>query len=377
MPPAGDSKGFLKGLRKADLSACDEADSFLQSGFCGEFKARFGWDALAFKVQWGWQGESGADGNEEKPILVLHRSLARGISLAYIPWGPELPQGFPSLNEARIAALKELAIALKEMLPRNTAFIRFDPPWYSPDGESPERFRNAFMSPTLKRSGADIQAPDTVLIDLSQSMESLMEQMKPKWRYNARLALKKGVTVRRAGAGDIGLFYRLLEETARRDGIAIHSIDYYESLFLERSAIPGSSFPIPHSSLYLAEHEGDLIAGIITLFRGREAYYLYGASSGVKRNLMAPYALQLKAMEDAKAFGCREYDLYGIPPDDDPSHPMAGLYLFKTGFGGRIIHRPGSWDYPCRPVVYRLFRCAETLRKNFRTIKKRYAHSKD
>jgi lipid II:glycine glycyltransferase (peptidoglycan interpeptide bridge formation enzyme) len=76
-------------------------------------------------------------------------------------------------------------------------------------------------------------------------------------------------------------------------------------------------------------------------------------------------------MEDAGATGCGEYALFGIPPNEDPSHPMAGLYRFKTGFGGRIIHRPGSWDYPCNVPLYRLFRWAETLRKNIRTMKKR------
>ena len=375
MPPSGVTRVFLKGLKKADLSACENSASFLQSGFWGKFKGRFGWEAIAFNAQWEWQGkgreescgetclESCRDCSEEKPLLVLRRPLAKGLSLSYIPWGPELPEGFPPFPEARVTALKDLSLALKEMLPPDTAFIRFDPPWYSEGAESPNSFRIAFLTSPLKHAAADIQAPDTVFIDLSQSMESIMAGMKPKWRYNARLALKKGVKVSRADAGEIGLFYRLLEETARRDGIAIHSVEYYRALLEESES--GIC-----STLYLARHEGDALAAIITLFRGRHAYYLYGASSSVKRNLMAPYALQAKAMEDAKAFGCETYDLYGIPPNDDPEHPMAGLYLFKTGFGGRIIHRSGSWDYPCRPLVYRLFRGAESLRKNLRTLKK-------
>ena len=326
--------------KEAELSACDEAATFLQSGFWGGFKARFGWEALAFRGAF--------TGSETKPLLVLRRKLMTGFALAYIPWGPELP--VETSEEGRWAVLKELAMALKELLPKDTAFIRFDPPWHTAGAYGPP---HPFI-----RSSADIQAPDTVLIDLSQSMESIMAQMKPKWRYNARLALKKGVTIRRCGAEEIDVFYELLKETACRDGIAIHGIEYYRTLLEE-----GHS---PLLALYLAEHEGDLLAGIVTLFRGREAVYLYGASSDKKRSLMAPYALQIKAMEDAKEAGCEEYDLFGIPPNEDPSHPMAGLYRFKTGFGGRIIHRPGSWDYPCRPLLYRLFRSAEALRKKRR-----------
>ena len=114
-----------------------------------------------------------------------------------------------------------------------------------------------------------------------------------------------------------------------------------------------------------------MLAGIVTLFRGPSAVYLYGASSGKKRNLMAPYALQVKAMEDAKASGCVEYDLYGIPPNNDPDHPMAGLYLFKTGFGGKIVHRPGCWDYPCYNLLYHVYFFAEKIRKGFLNRRKK------
>jgi lipid II:glycine glycyltransferase (peptidoglycan interpeptide bridge formation enzyme) len=199
-------------------------------------------------------------------------------------------------------------------------------------------------------------------------MESLMEQMKPKCRYNARLAIKKGVKVYQAGSEKVFDFYSLLKETALRDGIAIHNIEYYQDL-LENRWYSGEK---PDLRLYFAEHQGDLIACIMTLFRGRDAVYLYGASSNIKRSFMAPYALQIKAMEDAKALGCEEYDLFGIPPNDDPAHPMSGLYRFKTGFGGKIINRYGCWDCPCRPMVYSVFRGVEEVRKKVKKMKKQH-----
>jgi lipid II:glycine glycyltransferase (peptidoglycan interpeptide bridge formation enzyme) len=374
---------YLKKIIQAELSQCDEAASFLQSAFWGNFKARFGWTARAFLAGWEENGAPKGEMPEPEtpegggaPLLVISRRLAPGISFAYVPWGPELPNkaegitGFPANDKARTAALAELARALKNFLPSNTAFIRFDPPWYTESAESAA----PFIGNPFKRAAADIQPPDTVLIDLAQSSETILLSMKNKWRYNIGLAEKRGVTVRRADMDGLDTFYALLSETAKRDGIAVHGIDYYQNLFKlsqEYKNPEKTAAVIPELRLYLAEHEGDVLAGIVVLIRGKDEVYLYGASSDHKRNLMAPYALQWKAMNDAIEAGCTQYDLFGIPPNDDPNHPMAGLYRFKTGFGGKIIHRPGSWDYAYKPMVMKLFNIAEKLRKKLRDRKKR------
>jgi lipid II:glycine glycyltransferase (peptidoglycan interpeptide bridge formation enzyme) len=311
--------------------------------------------------------------------------------MAYVPWGPELSGDWGS--GFHFSAAVELVHALRPHL-RGAAFIRFDPPFgigirdqglgtrdfCSDDNNTSEFYpdisdhdpQSLIPSPQshFVKAAADIQPPDTVLLDLTQSEEDILAAMKSKWRYNIGLAEKHGVVVTESGEQGMNDFYRLLSETAARDGIAIHNIEYYRALFTE-CAEGGESAPPLQLRLYTAAHEGDVLAAIVVLFRGKEATYLYGASSNIKRNLMAPYALQWQAMRDAKAFGCTEYDLFGIPPDENPDHPMAGLYRFKTGFGGRIIHRPGSWDYPCKPALYTLFRCAESLRKKARDSRKR------
>ncbi|MDR2477908.1 MAG: peptidoglycan bridge formation glycyltransferase FemA/FemB family protein [Treponema sp.] len=344
---------FIKDIAGADLAVCGGADSFLQSAEWGRFKGRFGWESRAFIVLWAGFGE--------RPLLVLTRRLAPCVTMAYVPWGPELPASFPADGLQRNGALAELAAKLRLLLPGDTAFIRFDPPWYGRAGEQPEPFEKP-----LCRAAADIQPPDTVLINLDQSPEAILAGMKPKWRYNIGLAEKRGVTVTMNGGETIEIFYRLLVETAARDGIAIHGIGYYQTLFEVCHDSGAAEF-----RLYTARHEDDTLAAIVTLFRGTQAVYLYGASSNVKRNLMAPYALQWRAMLDAQSRGCSTYDLFGIPPSDDSNHPMAGLYRFKTGFGGTVVHRSGSWDYPCRPVLYGMFSAAEKLRKQMRDSRKK------
>ena len=351
---------YIQNITKASLDVCDNADSFLQSAMWGEFKSRFGWNALSFLIDW--------DGYEKRPLLALTRRLAPGFSFAYVPWGPQLPPGFPAGNRAVVLA--ELAAKLKPLLSRNTAFIRFDPPWYSEAGTGVSHNEDAALKAAgFKRAAADIQPPDTAIVNLNLPCEQILASMKPKWRYNISLAGKKGVCVNIGGGTELEKFYSLLKDTAQRDGIAIHSFEYYKTLFeiCEKRNKNGEDLSL---RLYTASHEGDTLAAIVVLFRAQYAAYLYGASSNEKRNLMAPYALQWKAMQDAKEADCQYYDLFGIPPNEDPNHPMAGLYRFKPGFGGQIIHRPGSWDFPYKAAIYGLFNFAEAMRKKLRDRKK-------
>lgn len=382
------NNGYIRSIADADLTVCETADSFLQSPLWGLFKSRFGWTPRAFIIDVRIERrDSGVDPIEaaintpinaacikkadvrieRRPIMALCRRLGPGLSFAYIPWGPELPADFPASDKP--AALEELACSLKRLLPRDTVFMRFDPPWFFEDANYDQTTGGSlYPGRPFTRAAADIQPPDTALIDLSVSAGEILAAMKAKWRYNIGLAEKRGVIITEAGEQGLDIFYKLLQETARRDGIAIHSPDYYRALFELCNTANKNIRQQLH--LYIAGHESDSLAAIVVLFRGTQATYLYGASSNIKRNLMAAYALQWKAMQDAKSFGCLLYDMFGIPPAEDPSHPMAGLYRFKTGFGGRIIHRPGSWDYPCKPVLYRLFHAAEAFRKKLRDGKK-------
>jgi lipid II:glycine glycyltransferase (peptidoglycan interpeptide bridge formation enzyme) len=124
--------------------------------------------------------------------------------------------------------------------------------------------------------------------------------------------------------------------------------------------------------LLLAWHERDLLAGNIVAFWKSRAAYLYGASSGAKRNLMPTYALQWEAIRRARAAGCHSYDLYGVPPRPDPDHPMYGLYQFKTGFSDKVLRRWGTWDTTLMPATFALYRAAESVRMFYlRRVKKR------
>ncbi|TVR60676.1 MAG: peptidoglycan bridge formation glycyltransferase FemA/FemB family protein [Spirochaetaceae bacterium] len=318
-----------------DASRLSPRDNLLQSPFWAAVKQRFGWRAHAFSVR---------AQNTESTLLVLERGLPGGLSLAYIPHGPD----FSVPDDRHAETLVSTARALRRHLPRSCVFVRFDPPWQvSESGLVPAH-------PRLRAGALEIQPPSTVIVPLADDDE-MLEAMKAKTRYNIRLSEKKGVTIRRASVDELDAWYTMYRETATRDRISLHAAEYYRTQF----ELADGQVDL---TLYFAEHESDLLAGIVVARCGKRATYLYGASSNEKRNLMPAYLLQWRAMLDARAAGCSEYDLFGIPPADDPKHPMHGLYRFKTGFGGLIVHRYGSLDYAYRSFLYTGYRAAETAR---------------
>ncbi|MGO9310367.1 MAG: lipid II:glycine glycyltransferase FemX [Spirochaetia bacterium] len=348
---AGDARTVVS-AREAPLSILDSNDEMLQSGFWGRFKQDHGWRASAFRV---------ARGSDGCALLVLTRTLARLFTIAYIPFGPILDP-----YTGRGEFLGRLAAALRPMLPRNTLFLRFDLPWER-RGEAPASRSGAH--PRVRKCASDMQPANTVVVDLGRPLDEVLDSMKSKTRYNVRLAEKKGVTVTEGAPEDLGRWYTIYEETARRDRIGIHSLSYYQGLLRSSHDSPG---PAPEVRLLLAWHDGALLAGNIVAYWKARAVYLYGASSGTKRNLMPTYALQWDAMRRAHAAGCRTYDLYGVPPRPDQGHPMFGLYQFKTGFSDKVLERWGTWDAPFQPVLFALYRAAEAVRMfYYRGVKKR------
>lgn len=354
--------------------------SFLQTPFWCSFKSRHGWTYRRFSIN-------------DTECAVLNRDFfKRKFSIAYIPLYPKLgdivtqtASDSNSASQIPDAAsiskeLSDIAFALKPYLPKNTIAIRFDPDLIFDTPEARDSFNKDFSKAAssqklaIRKNKVDIQPPDSTQIDLTADTETIMSRMHSKWRYNIRLAEKKGVMIKKYIGSDsiinekLDKFYELTKETNARDGNSSHSKSYYLDLIKYSAEKINAGEDVPLISLYIAEHEGDEIASIMTLFSHDEAIYLYGASSNKKRNLMPNHLLQWTAMQDAKAYGSKYYDMYGMPPEGkNENHPMHGLYMFKANFGGRNIHRIGSFDVPLKSV-YKLYNMAEKARAFYHKV---------
>ena len=205
-------------------------------------------------------------------------------------------------------------------------------------------------SPSMRH----VHCEATRIIDLTQSEEEIMNQMKPKGRYNIRVALKHNVSVKQSE--DIDAFYKLVNETSGRDGFTALPKSKYEA-FLKH---------LNGSFLFLAfdAEKNEPIAGLLGVIWTDRGIYYYGASSYAHRALMAPYALQWEAMRLCKAKGCKTYDLLGVAPQNaDDDHPWQNISRFKEKFGGRVITYPSEQQIILRPIMKWLLKIKRKIKK--------------
>ena len=345
----------LTGQQWDDYSQRHDAGHLLQSWTWGELKARFGWFPLRLAVLEGEQIVAATQ--------ILFRRLPLGRwTTAYVPRGPMLNPA--SLREPASAALMLAVHATCRQ--QHALSLKVEPGWPE-EGPTLEWFRSQGLRP----SEQTVQPRRTVVVDLRPDENDILAQMKPKTRYNIRLAQRKGVVVRQGTADDLPLFHDLLRVTGERAGFGIHTLEYYTEvwqLFQPHNAV----------ALFLAQYGGKVLAAILVIPWGRTACYMYGASSDEERQRMPTYLLQWEAMLWAKEQGCQAYDLWGIPDVDENqvgedvqaaeesgilSRSMGGLYRFKRGFGGREVRYVGAYDAVYSGLLYRLLTAAWKLKK--------------
>ena len=327
----------------AHLGSQPTAD-FMQTLAWGRVKSLTGWRSHPLLLQ---DREGGVAGT----ALVLTRKIpAFPGRLAYAPRGPVLDWTLPA--DRLFAALRAFAAGCRRLL-GGAVLLKCDPPLPAGNQAARRALTQAGFRPAAAGLSFEALQPRFVYeIDVRPPAERLIASFASKHRYNIRLAGRKGVSVRQGPAmDDMAAFYRLLQVTATRDGFAIRSWPYYEAIWRE---VVGSG----GARLYLAEHGGALLAGALIFTLGGRAWYVYGASSNERRNLMPNYALHWHIIGELKKDGIDTYDMRGISGDFSPDNPLYGLYRFKKGFTGQVVEYAGEFDLPLTRPLYWAVRLA-------------------
>jgi len=358
---------FLRGRRSA---------SFLQTPAWGRVKSEWRRESLGF-----------FRGDELVGVgLVLYRQLPKVRRyLAYLPEGPVIDWADDDLS----AWLAPMTAHLKS---RGAFGVRMGPPvvtrrWSAAqvkEGIADEAVRRLGDLPPSERdhTGARVvsqldelgwrrqsveggfaagqpqfnfQIPLRNADGATRTEDEVLKGMNQQWRRNIKKATKEGVEVVSSTSAAEALeilpaFHELYVHTAERD----HFTPRPQSYFRTMVEALGSEEP-DRIRLYLARHEGDLVAATIAIRVGGHAWYSYGASSTEKRDVRGSNAVQWAMIRDALAAGADVYDLRGITETLDADDPHLGLIQFKVGTGGEAVEYVGEWDLPISRPLYAAF----------------------
>lgn len=292
---------------------------------------------------------------------IIEHSLPIVGNYFYIPRGPIINIQESGKSEQEIQNLLELAKKEK------AGWARFDP-------ENQEVLEKIKKSTKLKivKAPHDVQPKQLFMIDISGPEEEILAKMKSKTRYNIRLAEKKNIQIK-IGEKYLEDFLRLTKIMAKRQGITPHPDKYYRKML--------ETIPEEMIKLYAAEYENKVIAANLVIFypvkysqgesgvagfnrvNGDTAIYLHGASDDEYRNVMAPYLLQWRAIQEAKQKGCTKYDFGGVRTEEQNNN-WAGITRFKLGFAPNTkpIEFPGSYDIIINPMKYWLYRIIQRVK---------------
>lgn len=313
---------------------------FLQEPAWGTLKSRFGWTSSLVALE----DESG---QIVAGAQILYRSLPMRVgTLGYIPRGPLVDWENPAIIRPMLSALdadarKHRAFALK-----------IEPPL-----ENTPEMRVRLEELGFRVSPQTVQPSGTIVIDIDHDEDTILKAMKQKTRYNVRLGPRKGVNVREGNRQDLDMFNALMQKTGERNEFGVHAPEYFEAAY-------ELFVPQGRGALLLASYEGEDLAGVFVLVSGRHAVYWQGASASKHRNLMASYAVQWAGIQWARAQGCTQYDLWGVPDEDfetleanftERSDGLWGVYRFKRGWGGELVRMVGAWDRVYKPLFYAVY----------------------
>lgn len=181
----------------------------------------------------------------------------------------------------------------------------------------------------------------TMVLDISQPLESVRKQFAQKWRNCLNNAEKRDLIVK-TGTDEMffSTFIHLYQEMMNRKDFSVDlSPEFYHQV--QKKLIDHERFLV--SIVYKDDQP---VAGYVSSILGDTCVYLLGATNGQGLKNKAAYIVQWSVIQAAREAGCQFYDLGGIDPEKNP-----GVYHFKKGMGGRDVTAPGPFE--CYPDGFR------------------------
>lgn len=175
----------------------------------------------------------------------------------------------------------------------------------------------------------------TIIVDLAKSEDELLKSMKPKTRYNIKIAQKRGVVVRKSE--DINTFFKLWKSQAFKRGMFLP----------QKKEICGLFKSFGRNCLLLVAYKDETpIGGILLALSSDTAFYMYAGSTSGGKKLFAPTLLAWEAIKLSRKRKLKYFDFEGIYDERYPqTKSWIGFTKFKEGFGGKVVEYPRTIAY--------------------------------
>ncbi len=258
----------------------------------------------------------------------------------------------------------EVFAAIYEIAKQKKAiFIKLEPNWYIPTGDVSTKKEELqhFLFDQGCVFGKPLFTKYSFVLNLNQTEDAIMTEMKPKTRYNIGLAMRKGVTVTLDNSHTAFRKYLqlLFNETTKRQRFYAHDKEYHEKMWeiLEPAKI---------AHLLKADYQGETLAIFIVFILNGVLYYPYGASSANNRDVMASNLLMWETIRFGKSRACKLFDMWGsLGPKANPKDPWYGFHHFKEGYGPKLMEFIGTFDLVIDRSAYQLYQFVDKLRWSY------------
>jgi len=296
---------------------------------------------------WGWGDVQSRAGWQIERLTLGGGAMAsiqlRGVGPVretYVPRGP-----VPA-NAESIDALVEWARGAK------IAKLRIEP-------EAPAEFKDVLAERGFIKVKAT-QPEHTRILEL-RPPDEMLASFKQGRRYNIRTGLKRGVLVEEGK--DAAELARQSAAVERRESINLPARQYYQVLL----------DLLPWCRTYVARDPGtrEGLAAVLVARHSGRVYHLFAGRTGARPELMANDMAWWAAIKAAAEAGCKDYDLWGVPPPGaGADHPWHGLGFFKAEYGGKEVAYAGGWELVLSAAGARLIDIEQRARLGVRGLKR-------
>ncbi len=314
--------------------------SFFQSWNWGEFQEKMNKKVLRF----GFFKEEQLVATAQGVVITAKRG-----KYLYVRNGPVSAWTDQNLTKDILESLKLEAKKL------GLWFVRISPLIEKQDTKG--EFLNKYpISPMF-----DVDALDTWILDITQSEDEILTNMRKNTRYDIRRAEKEGVEIiKTIDSKYIDTFYEIYLDTIERQQWTGYTKEFIKKQF-------ETFVKDDEALLYLAKYQGKYVASSIFLYYGDSSYYHYSGSLTEFKKIPATSLIHWENIKEAKSRGLKKYNFWGIAPENKPNHPWQGLSFFKMGFGGYEKRWMETRDIPVSPLYYltNLYERWDKLRKGY------------